>query len=308
MLALSIQNLNKTYPGGLVALKDIELTVEKGDFFALLGPNGAGKSTTIGIITSLVKKTSGKIKIFGVDIDENFPLAKAHLGLTPQELNFNIFEKVENVLVYQAGYYGVSTRTARLRAAHYMKMLSLWDKRNEQVIKLSGGMKRRLLIARSLMHEPNLLILDEPTAGIDIELRRATWDFLRNMNAEGRTIILTTHYLEEAETLCRNIAIINKGQIIVRDSMKNILQRIKTETFIFYTRQTLSAAPNLLPEFHAHLIDENSFSVTLSEAQPLSKVFAELNRQQIEVMSMRNKANRLEEIFIKLTGDTHANS
>jgi ABC-2 type transport system ATP-binding protein len=231
--AIEITSLEKTYKGGFQALKGINLTVEQGDFFALLGPNGAGKSTSIGVITSLVNKTAGKVKVFGHDIVNELELAKSYIGLVPQEFNFNQFEPLINILVNQAGYYGVSRKVALVRAEKYLKQLELWDKRNDAGRMLSGGMKRRLMIARALMHEPKMLILDEPTAGVDIEIRRGMWDFLKRLNKEGITIILTTHYLEEAETLCRNIAIIDGGQIVENTSMKGLLAQLDTETFVF---------------------------------------------------------------------------
>lgn len=300
-VALEIKNLRKTYHNGLEALKGIDLTVKEGDFFALLGPNGAGKSTTIGIITSLVNKTSGEVSVFGKSIDTDLVAAKRYIGLVPQEFNFNIFERVEDILLNQAGYYGVERKVAQKNVEHYLKKLGLWEKRAGSARLLSGGMKRRLMIARALIHNPKLLILDEPTAGVDIELRRSMWEFLREINQEGITVILTTHYLEEAENLCRNIAIIDLGKIIEHTSMKSILQKLNSETFILYLENSLSAAP-VIPEFHCELLDEHSISVEVNKGQDINNVFISLSQQQIVVSSMRNKANRLEELFVKLTG------
>lgn len=297
--ALELENLVKTYPGGVQALKGVDLKVEAGDFYALLGPNGAGKSTTIGIISSLVNKTSGKVKVFGYDLELDTVNAKRQLGLVPQEFNFNPFETVMQIVVNQAGYYGVEKPEAIKRAEKYLKQLDLWEKRNERARMLSGGMKRRLMIARALMHEPKLLILDEPTAGVDIELRRSMWVFLKDLNAKGTTIILTTHYLEEAEMLCRNIGIIQSGELVENTSMKGLLSKLKSETFI------LDLAPKSpLPQldgFQYRLVDTSTLEVEVMREQGLNSVFSQLSAQGIQVLSMRNKANRLEELFVGLT-------
>lgn len=298
--ALSIDSLAKTYENGHQALKGISLQVEQGDFFALLGPNGAGKSTTIGIICSLVAKTGGTVKVFDTDIDEDFPGAKKHIGIVPQEFNFNQFENVRDIVVNQAGYYGMEPALAQERADHYLKELGLWDKRGQASRLLSGGMKRRLMIARALVHQPRLLILDEPTAGVDIEMRRSMWDFLQQINAEGTTIILTTHYLEEAESLCRNIAIINNGEIVENTSMKNLLKKLNHEVFILDSVAELPATVELAG-FETRRIDANSLEVQVQRGQALNEVFAALAAQQVEISSMRSKSNRLEEMFVSLT-------
>ncbi len=299
MTALIIENLEKTYAGGFQALKGISLTVEPGDFFALLGPNGAGKSTTIGILCSLVRKSAGKVKVFGIDIDEDFSAAKREIGVVPQEFNFNQFENVLDIVVNQAGYYGLSQTLAYERAEKYLTKLGLWEKRNQASRNLSGGMKRRLMIARALVHEPRLLILDEPTAGVDIELRRSMWDFLKEINAAGTTIILTTHYLEEAESLCRNIAIINHGEIVQKTSVKALLKQLNKEVFIIDTRAVM-AEPPVANGYAVRLLDEHTIEVEVERGQSLNAVFKALEAQQIEVVSMRNKANRLEEMFVSL--------
>lgn len=299
--ALEISGLKKTYKGGFQAVKGLNLTVEQGDFFALLGPNGAGKSTTIGVITSLVNKTQGLVKVFGHDIDKELDTAKSFLGLVPQEFNFNQFEAPMKILVNQAGYYGVPRKIAVQRAEKYLKQLDLWDKCNEPSRNLSGGMKRRLMIARALMHEPKVLILDEPTAGVDIELRRHMWEYLRELNAEGITIILTTHYLEEAEMLCRNIAIIDKGEIVKNTSMKSLLATLHIETFVLDI-ETSSATP-VLNGFASRLIDEHKLEVDVDKTQSINSVFSQLTEQGITVNSMRNKSNRLEELFVNLTAN-----
>ncbi|MDG1733538.1 MAG: ABC transporter ATP-binding protein [Thalassotalea sp.] len=299
--ALEISGLKKTYKGGFQAVKGLNLTVEQGDFFALLGPNGAGKSTTIGVITSLVNKTQGLVKVFGHDIDKELDKAKSFLGLVPQEFNFNQFEAPMKILVNQAGYYGVPRKIAVQRAEKYLKQLDLWDKCNEPSRNLSGGMKRRLMIARALMHEPKVLILDEPTAGVDIELRRHMWEYLRELNAEGITIILTTHYLEEAEMLCRNIAIIDKGEIVKNTSMKSLLATLHIETFVLDI-ETSSTTP-VLNGFASRLIDEHKLEVDVDKAQSINSVFSQLTEQGITVNSMRNKSNRLEELFVNLTAN-----
>jgi ABC-2 type transport system ATP-binding protein len=299
MNALSVRGLTKTYRNGVQALKGIDLEVEQGDFFALLGPNGAGKTTLIGIVTSLVTKTAGEARVFGHDIDRELESAKACIGVVPQELNFNMFESPETIVVNQAGFYGIPRPEARRRAERYLKQLQLWDKRDKAARGLSGGMKRRLMIARALMHEPRLLILDEPTAGVDIEIRRSMWDFLREINRRGTTIILTTHYLEEAETLCRNIAIIDGGRIVERDRMSSLLRRLRTETFVLNLNAPL-AAPPLLEGYPVQLVDEHTLEVEVSKEQNLNDLFGRLSQRGVEVVSMRNKVNRLEEIFMRL--------
>lgn len=303
--ALEIKSLTKTYKGGFQALKGIDLTVSQGDFFALLGPNGAGKSTSIGVITSLVNKTSGQVKVFGYDIDSDLEKAKSFIGLVPQEFNFSQFEPLINILVNQAGYYGISKPLAMERAEKYLKQLELWDKRNGPARALSGGMKRRLMIARALMHEPKMLILDEPTAGVDIELRRSMWDFLIKLNDEGVTIILTTHYLEEAETLCRNIAIIDGGDIVEDTSMKKLLAQLDSESFIFdlkegKTLEQLMTFSEQASEITYRVNDDHTLEIDLKSTQNLNEVFVELNAADIEVLSMRNKSNRLEALFVNL--------
>lgn len=299
--ALSIRALTKVYDNGLEALKGIDLDVAEGDFFALLGPNGAGKSTTIGIICSLVRKSGGTVKVFGTDIDRDFSLARQYLGLVPQEFNFQQFEKVIDILVTQAGYYGLPRKLALARSEKYLRLLGLWDKSEMRARMLSGGMKRRLMIARALVHEPRLLILDEPTAGVDIELRRSTWQFLRDLNAGGTTIILTTHYLEEAESLCNRIAIIDHGRIIENTSMRALLAKLNTEVFVLDTREQLERFPDL-PGYPGRLIDGHSLEVEVEKSRSLNELFASLAAQQIHVVSMRNKANRLEELFVSLVG------
>ncbi|CZG71215.1 ABC transporter ATP-binding protein [Legionella pneumophila serogroup 1] len=299
MHALEIKQLSKTYSNGVEALKGIDLTVNTGDFFALLGANGAGKSTTIGLITSLVNKTSGNIKIYGFDLDAYPEKAKSCLGLVPQEVNLNIFENCEQILLNQAGYYGISRKKALPRAEALLEQLGLWDKRRSIVRHLSGGMKRRLMIARALIHQPKLLILDEPTAGVDIEIRHSMWDFLARTNAEGTTIILTTHYLEEAEQLCKNIAIIDKGQIIKNTSMKALLQTLRHQTFIFNTENPIDYLPDIQP-FNVTPIDPTTFELRVDNNFSLNEVFAVLTKQGIKIHSMRNKTNRLEELFMDL--------
>jgi ABC-2 type transport system ATP-binding protein len=299
MNALSVRGLVKTYKNGVQALKSIDLDVEQGDFFALLGPNGAGKTTLIGIATSLVNKTAGSLAIFGHDIDRELEAAKACVGVVPQEINFNMFESPQTILVNQAGFYGIERKLARERAEKYLKELQLWDKRDKMSRSLSGGMKRRLMIARALMNEPRLLILDEPTAGVDIEIRRSMWEFLRGINEQGTTIILTTHYLEEAETLCRNIAIIDGGRIAERDRMSSLLRRLHTEVFVLTLRNEVSAAPRL-DGYLVTLVDDHTLEVEVSKDQNLNDIFSRLSALGIEVLSMRNKVNRLEEIFMRL--------
>ena len=306
MKALSITNLKKEYTGGLQALKGIDLNVEKGDFFALLGPNGAGKSTTIGIISSLVTKTSGEVKILDIDIDENHSLAKKKLGVVGQEVNFNQFEKVGDIIRNQAGYYGLSFKQARDNAKYYMRKLDIWDKRNEQARKLSGGMKRRVMVAKALVNNPDLLILDEPTAGVDIELRRSLWDFLTEINDQGTTIILTTHYLEEAERLCRNIAIIDSGEIVEDTSMQELLTRLEVETFVFDLSTPITDLPKSL-DFEMLLENPQKLKVTVGKGQGLNSVFEILSNSGIQISSMRNETGRLEELFLGLVDSTLTN-
>ena len=296
--ALVLSDLSKTYRNGFQALKGIDLTVPEGEFYALLGPNGAGKSTTISIISSLTKKTSGSVEIFGHNLDSHPSLAKQCLGVVPQEFNFGQFEKTFDILVTQAGYYGIPKKLAEQRAEHYLEKLGLWEKRNIQSRMLSGGMKRRLMIARAMMHEPKLLILDEPTAGVDIELRRSMWDFLTEMNEKGTSIILTTHYLEEAEMLCRNIGIIDKGRIVENTSMRNLLSKLQVETFLLDLDRP--AANVQLAGFKSHPAGELSLEVEIQKTDGLNGVFEQLNNQNVKVLSMRNKANRLEELFVSL--------
>jgi len=299
MHALVLRQLTKVYKNGIKALKAIDLEVEEGDFFALLGPNGAGKTTAIGITTSLVNKTSGVVEVFGHDIDKELETAKSCIGLVPQEINFNMFESPFTIVVNQAGFYGIPRPLAKQRAEKYLKQLQLWDRRNSVARSLSGGMKRRLMIARALMHEPKLLILDEPTAGVDIEIRRSMWDFLREINESGTTIILTTHYLEEAETLCRNIAIIDGGRIAERDRMSSLLSRLNTEIFVLNLREALSTAPEI-SGYPVTLVDANTLEIEVSRGQSLNDIFMRLTQMRIQVVSMRNKVNRLEEIFMRL--------
>lgn len=298
MYALEIEQLKKTYAGGFEALKGISLQVKKGDFYALLGPNGAGKSTTIGIISSLVNKTSGKVTVFGYDLDSQLELAKQQLGLVPQEFNFNPFETVEQIVLQQAGYYGVPKALAKERSKKYLTQLDLWEKRSERARNLSGGMKRRLMIARALMHEPQLLILDEPTAGVDIELRRSMWEFLKQINAQGVTIILTTHYLEEAEMLCRHIGIIQRGELIENTTMKSLLGKLHVETFVLDVDGTETIAP--LQGVVKQQMVEGSLEIELEKSQGINHVFTQLTEQGVKVLSMRNKVNRLEELFVSI--------
>ncbi len=301
MHALEISNLHKTYANGLQALKGIDLTVERGDFFALLGPNGAGKSTCIGIVTSLVNKTRGSVKVFGYSIDEELIEAKTVLGSVPQEFNFNSFEPVREIIVNQGGFYGVPAKAARLQADHYLKELGLWQHRHQQARNLSGGMKRRLMIARALIHKPKLLILDEPTAGVDIELRRSMWNFMEEINQQGTTIILTTHYLEEAERMCRNIAIIDEGNIIENTSMKSLLKTLNSETFVFYLQDDFEALPKLEGFNQPIAIDPHTIEVEVPETRSLNDLIHQLDKQNIVVSRMRNKVNRLEELFVRIT-------
>jgi ABC-2 type transport system ATP-binding protein len=307
MDALVIKNLRKVYKNNIVALDDISLTVKTGDFFALLGQNGAGKSTTIGILCSLVNKTAGKVTIFGYDIDSHWEEAKSCIGIVPQELNFNPFEKIHDVLLNQAGYYGIPRKIARPRAEIYLNKLGLWEKRNHIGFRLSGGMKRRLMIARALMNEPKLLVLDEPSAGVDVELRHELWEFLIALNAQGTTIILTTHYLEEAERLCKNAAIIDQGKIIANASMKSLVNRLHIQTLVLDLAQPITQLPEL-SDFPAKLLDATTIETELHQDQNLTNLFAQLTRQQITVTSLRNKTNRLEELFVRLIHENKAKS
>lgn len=297
--ALAIRDLRKVYANQVEALRGISLSVEEGDFFALLGPNGAGKSTTIGILFSLINKSAGKVEVFGIDIDKDFPRAKKHIGIVPQEFNFNMFEKVEDIVVNQGGYYGLPAALAKERAAKYLKKLGIWEKRNDTARELSGGMKRRLMIARALVHEPRLLVLDEPTAGVDIEMRRLMWEFMQELNDSGTTIILTTHYLEEAESLCRNIAIIDQGAIVHHGSMRELLNQLHTEMFLLDVR---SALPDglTIPDFPCRKLDEHTLEVVVDRDQDINQLFTALTARGIVISSMRNKANRLEEMFVSL--------
>mgnify|MGYP000677871654 FL=1 len=301
-LALEIQALEKEYASGVKALKGINLSVTKGDFFALLGPNGAGKSSTIGIISSLVTKTSGTVKIFGIDIDRDFNEAKRQIGVVAQEINFSPFEKVRDIVLTQAGYYGLSKREAILRGDKVLKSLGLWDKRDEQSRNLSGGLKRRLMIAKAMIHEPKLLILDEPTAGVDIELRRGMWDLISKLNDDGTTIILTTHYLEEAEQLCRNIAIIDHGEIVENTSMKELLAKLDVQSFVIDLEYPIESAPEL-SHFTFKLQDPSTLIVAIDKQQTMNNLFTELNKLNISVKSMRNESNRLEELFMNVIKD-----
>lgn len=297
--ALEIEGLEKTYANGLQALKGIDLHVAEGDFFALLGPNGAGKSTTIGIICSLVNKTGGTVRVNGVDIDENFPVAKRFLGVVPQEFNFNVFETVEDILIHQAGYYGIPLKVALERIDRYLAKLGISEKRHTRARMLSGGMKRRLMIVRALIHEPKVLILDEPTAGVDIEMRRSMYEFLREINEAGTTIILTTHYLEEAETLCRNIAIINHGEIVTNTSIKTLLRELRRETFLLDAREVLPQDLEV-NGFELARRDDYCLEAHVDQGQDLAELMAQLHEQGISIMSMRNRENRLEQIFVSL--------
>ncbi len=301
--ALTISDLQKTYRNGFQALKGVSLTVQEGDFFALLGPNGAGKSTTIGIVSSLITKTAGHVEIFGHDIDRDFSSAKRQIGLVPQEFNFNVFEPVEEILVNQAGYFGIDRKTGFARAEKYLKQLGLWGKRRAQARELSGGMKRRLMIARALVHQPRLLILDEPTAGVDIEIRRSMWRFLRELNEAGTTIILTTHYLEEAESLCRNIAIIDEGRLLESTSMKNLLSQLHMETFVLDLKQPLQDETPLLYDC-VRVIDSTTLEADISRDRSINFLFESLSRSGIEVLSMRNKSNRLEQLFMSIVDES----
>jgi len=297
--ALTIKNLTKTYSNGFKALHGIDLEIPHGDFFALLGPNGAGKSTTIGIITSLIKKTSGDIKIYDIDIDKNFVKAKTFIGLVPQEINFNTFEPIKEIIINQAGYYGVKRKQAIIEAERLLKKLGLWEKKDQFSRKLSGGMQRRLMVARALVHRPKLLILDEPTAGADVEVRRLMWEYLKQLNDDGTTIILTTHYLEEAENLCKNIAIIDDGKILENSSMKIFLNKLKNEKFILYTENEIPEDLNL--NCHSlHIIDNNTLEVSIDVNSNINSLIEELSKKDIKVKSLKNKTGRLEELFMRL--------
>lgn len=299
--AIELEGLEKTYANGVKALRSINLKVESGDFFALLGPNGAGKSTTIGILSSLINKTGGKVRIFGTDIDSNPDLAKTYLGIVPQEFNFGIFEAVEQILINQAGFYGIPYKEAKDKVEYYLEKLSLFDKRKSAAGQLSGGMKRRLMIARALVHDPKLLILDEPTAGVDIEIRRSMWEFLKELNQAGKTIILTTHYLEEAESLCKNIAIIDKGEIVENTSMKKLLHRLDKETLIIDLKKSIKSKP-ISKKFTWEWLDDHTLEVQLDKKESVNQLFTELTKLKLDVLSLRNKSNRLEELFLSLTG------
>jgi len=305
--ALNIKNLQKTYKNGVNALKGVDLTVKQGDFFALLGPNGAGKSTVIGIVCSLVNKTAGQVEVFGQDLDKNSADVRMHIGLVPQEFNFNIFEPVGEILINQAGYYGIDRKEATRRAEIYLKQLDLWEKRFDMAKELSGGMKRRLMIARALMHRPKLLILDEPTAGVDIEIRHSMWQFLKKVNAEGTTIILTTHYLEEAESLCNEIAIIDGGITIEQTQMRSLLDRLHIETFILYLSDELESLPDC-GDHAVRLIDKTTLEVDISQNKNISELFLTLKNCDIDVISMKNKTNRLEQLFISMLNDNNGAS
>ena len=301
MLALSVQQLEKTYKNGVHALKKIDLNVQEGDFFALLGPNGAGKTTLIGIVSSLVIKSAGKVLVFDKDMDASPEIVKSYIGLVPQEFNFHIYDKIDAILLNQAGFYGIPKHIAKPRVEKYLRQLGLWEKRNEMVRSLSGGMKRRLMIARALIHQPRLLILDEPTAGVDIEIRRGMWEFLREINAQGVTIILTTHYLEEAESLCRNIAIINGGEVIENTTMSELLKQLKLETIVLYLKKPIERQPEL--SVKSRLVDSMTLEVDLDASQSITDVLLVLSAQGIEVNRMRNKTNRLEELFVQLVNE-----
>ncbi|MBT8098374.1 MAG: ABC transporter ATP-binding protein [Gammaproteobacteria bacterium] len=306
MPALQIRNLTKTYENGNQALKGINLSVDAGEFYALLGPNGAGKTTAIGIVTSLVNKSSGDVEVFGHNIDKDIEAAKTCIGLVPQEVNLNLWEGVQNIVLNQAGYYGLGRRLARERTEKYLRALRLWDRRNDTARSLSGGMKRRLMIARALVHEPKLLILDEPTAGVDIEIRRSMWDFLTEINEAGTTIILTTHYLEEAESLCRRVAIIDEGEIIEDAAMKSVLRKLQKEVFVLSLAAPLKEAPQM-DGFETQLREDGEMEVSVGNGHTLNEMFAALSAQNIDVVSLRNKANRLEELFMGLVESKQSN-
>ncbi len=306
MYALEINQLRKTYKNDFEALKGINLKVKKGDFFALLGPNGAGKSTCIGIIASLINITSGSVKIFGHDLQTDLIQAKSKIGIVPQEFNFNIFEPVGEIIANQGGYYGVTSAEVKKQSEYFLKELGLWDKRFLQARDLSGGMKRRLMIARALTHKPELLILDEPTAGVDIELRRSMWKFMREINEQGTTIILTTHYLEEAEQMCRNIAIIDQGNIIKNSSMKSLLNTLNIETFVLYLRQAITEVPKIQGASAIRLIDEHTLEVDIPKAQTINEIILQFHHLKLDIDSMRNKVNRLEELFVSLISNNES--
>ena len=305
--ALSIKDLRKTYSNGTVALCGVDLDVKEGDFFALLGPNGAGKSTTIGIVSSLTNKSSGSVQVFGHDIETDSAMARSMIGLVPQEFNFNIFEPVIEILINQAGFYGIGRHEATQRAEKYLRKLELWDKRHDMAKELSGGMKRRLMIARALIHEPKLLILDEPTAGVDIEIRHSMWEYMREINNSGTTIILTTHYLEEAESLCNNIAIIDKGITIEHTSMRALLDRLHVETFVLYLEDAIDELP-VCADYQLKLIDSNTIEADISHSQNLNDIFKIFGDCNINVLSMRNKTNRLEQLFVSMVRDGNADN
>lgn len=305
--ALSIKNLRKTYSNGTVALCGVDLDVKEGDFFALLGPNGAGKSTTIGIVSSLTNKSSGSVQVFGHDIETDSAMARSMIGLVPQEFNFNIFEPVIEILINQAGFYGIARHEATQRAEKYLRKLELWNKRHDMAKELSGGMKRRLMIARALIHEPKLLILDEPTAGVDIEIRHSMWEYMREINNSGTTIILTTHYLEEAESLCNNIAIIDKGITIEHTSMRKLLDRLHVETFVLYLEDAIDELP-VCSDYQLKLIDSNTIEAVLEHSQNLNEIFKIFADCNINVLSMRNKTNRLEQLFVSMVRDGNADN
>ncbi|MDD3646204.1 MAG: ABC transporter ATP-binding protein [Candidatus Gracilibacteria bacterium] len=301
MNALEIKDLVKTYSGKEV-LKGINFTIEKGDFYALLGHNGAGKTTTIGIVTDLVNKNSGSVKVFGVDIDKDFDKAKSYIGVVPQEHNFNIFQKVIDVPVIQAGYYGVPKKIALERTEKLLQELGLWEKRNAEARELSGGMKRRLMIARALVHEPKLLILDEPTAGVDVELRQTTWEFIKKLNSSGTTILLTTHYLEEVEALCNKVAIINKGEIIEDTTTKKLLKKLNEEVVLLDTSESMETLPEKLEKkYLAKISGEHEIEITLKKSQTINELIGDLNKEDITITSFRNKSSRIEQLFINLT-------
>jgi len=304
--ALEVNNLHKTYRNGFQALSGVNLEVKPGDFYALLGPNGAGKSTIIGIICSLINKTSGQVKVYGADLDHDPAAARMHIGLVPQEFNFNIFEPVGEILLNQAGYYGIPRNIAREKAEIYLKKLELWDRRYDMARELSGGMKRRLMIARALVHEPRLLILDEPTAGVDIEIRYSMWNLMRELNAGGTTIILTTHYLEEAESLCNNIAIIDKGVAIEQTDMRSLLDRLSLETFVLYLDHEINQLPDC-GDYHVRLLDTSTMEVDMHKGHDLNGLYARLSECNIKVVSMRNKSNRLEQLFISMLNNNGKN-
>jgi ABC-2 type transport system ATP-binding protein len=302
MTALSVKKLTKVYPNGISALKGIDLEVSEGDFFALLGQNGAGKSTTIGIICSLINKTAGKVRVFGHDTDTELGQAKSLIGVAPQEMNFSLFEKISQILINQAGYYGIPRKIAQTRMEMYLKEMGIWNMHDQPAFRLSGGMKRRLMIARALMNEPKLLILDEPTAGVDIELRHTLWNFLTQLNQQGTTIILTTHYLEEAEQLCKNVAIIDHGEIIENANMKSLINRMNVQTLILDIEKPLWEYPKL-PGYHFRMLDETTVEIEIKRSQSINELFKLLSQQNIAISSMRNKTNRLEELFIHLVAN-----